>query len=148
MRSARSTRIALLALAALVVAAGSLVASACIDTTPITLPPKDAAFLGDASCTSCLELPHEQHGCLDILGNCRSDPACGEVLACIEALRCFDRSAIDDKLNCGVPCITEAGITIVQDPRVTALLEVVKCGQRECALACNLGDGGLGFDAL
>ena len=147
MTAARSTQIALVALAAALLGVASLAASACLDTSPITVI-KDASVILDGSCTTCLEVPTEQHGCLDVLSSCRSDPSCAPILACIEALSCFDQPNIDLKLNCGVPCLQEAGITVVDDPRVTALLEVVKCGQRQCAVACNLGDAGIAFDAL
>ncbi len=148
MSRARKRALAVAALAFACFAPLTLVASACLDVTPVVLPPKDAAFAGDGSCTACLELPAAQHGCDDQLSACRQDPGCAPVLTCIQTLDCFDRPSIDEKLTCGAPCIQEAGITAVDDPRVVALLNVVKCGQRQCGVACNLGDGGLGFDAL
>jgi hypothetical protein len=120
---------------------------ACLDVTPITVAPRDAGFLPEASCTVCLERPPD-NGCGEILGSCRSDPRCAPVLTCLEAKHCFDRPTLDDKLTCGLPCVIEAGITRTDDPTVQRLLDLVQCGQMRCAVACNLTDAGLGFDAL
>jgi len=120
---------------------------ACLDVNPITVAPRDAGFLPEASCTVCLERPPDD-GCREILDSCRADPRCAPVLTCLEALRCFDRPTLDDKLTCGLPCAIEAGITRTDDPTIVHLLDLVKCGQMRCAVACNLTDAALGFDAL
>jgi len=138
-----SIRIALAALAALAGALGVLFA--CVDVTPIFVAPRDAGFLAEASCSVCLEDPN---GCNDKLDACRADPRCAPVLACVIAIHCFDRPTLDDKLTCGLPCAAEAGITSTDDPTIAYLLDVVKCGQTRCPVACNLGDGGAAADAL
>jgi hypothetical protein len=118
---------------------------ACVDVTPIFVAPRDAGFLADASCSTCLEDPS---GCSDRIESCRVDPRCGPVLACVEKERCFDRPTLDDKLTCGLPCAEDGGITSTDDPTVTYLLNVLQCGQTRCPVACNLGDGGSTADAL
>jgi hypothetical protein len=147
MASRTSATPVLALLAASLACTAALVASACLDVTPIVVPPKEAGSV-DGGCTLCLERPASEQGCREVLDRCRADLGCQPVLACVEALGCFDLPAIDDKLNCGLPCIQDAGITSVDDPRVAGVLNVVKCGQTTCGVACNLGDGGFAFDAL
>jgi hypothetical protein len=118
---------------------------ACVDVTPIYVAPRDAGFLAEASCTVCLEDPS---GCDDTIEKCRVDPRCAPVLGCVEQTHCFDRPTLDDKLTCGLPCAVEGGITSTNDPTIQYLLDVIKCGQTKCAIACNLGDGGATQDAL
>ena len=139
-------RVLALALAFALVSIGALLS--CLDVTPIVVPPRDAGLLAEASCTTCLELPNDQHGCKDTLDRCRADPRCAPVLACVELASCFDRPILDDKLNCGLPCAQEAGITTTNDPTIAYLLDVLQCGKQECGLACNLSDGGVEVDGL
>jgi hypothetical protein len=129
-----------LAFTVLALVAMGVVAASCLDTTPITVPPRDAGLLADASCSTCLYTPQ---ACQPTIDDCRADPGCRPILECVEAARCFDAPTIDDKVSCGVPCLVDAGITNVDDPRVDRLLGVIRCGQKACALPCNLGDGGI-----
>jgi hypothetical protein len=134
-----------LALLAVVTAATTV---GCYDVTPIYVAPKEAGLIADAGCSKCLNKPVPDNGCADNVAECHADERCAGVLACLEALECLDRPGLDDKLNCGLPCANEAGITTTTDPVITTLLDLVKCAQLHCSIECDLGDGGLGVDAL
>jgi hypothetical protein len=138
----------LIAFLCALVPAAVIVAFGCLEVTPIVLPPRDAGFLPDASCSSCLQVPTDQLGCDDELEKCRVDPRCAPVLMCVNTLQCFDRPTLEDKLSCGLPCAIEAGITSTSDPTIGYLLGVLKCGQIRCQGPCNLGDASVQIDAL
>jgi hypothetical protein len=120
----------------------------CYDLTPIYVAPKEAGLIADAGCTKCLEKAPEDNGCDDILSECNADPRCAGVVACLEAFSCFDRQGLDDKLNCGLPCTNDAGITTTGDPVITTLLDLVRCAQVHCPIECQLGDAALSIDGL
>ena len=121
----------------------ALAVIACLDLTPIHVPSKDSGLLADASCTRCLA-----DDCTPVLDGCRADPRCAPVLVCLEALSCFDEPVLDQKINCGLPCLEDAGITTTTDPVVDRLQALIQCGQSSCPIDCNVGDGGLSLDAL
>lgn len=135
---------------ALVVGAGAVavsgLVSGCLEVNPITVPPKEASASLDGGCYRCIQQPQN---CAAQVETCKADEAgCGLIIECVELSACFERATIDDKVNCGLPCVLEAGVTQISDPRVERLLLVLRCGQSKCGVACNLGDGGFDFDAL
>jgi hypothetical protein len=134
---------ALVVLTAASALAFTLLPSACLDVTPLFVAPKDASTgVPEASCSGCVTRPSEEGGCGADIDKCRQDPACGPVYACTERFACLDKPGIDDKLQCALPCLIDAGITTIEDPVVQLLLGVVRCGQERCAIPCNLGDSG------
>ena len=116
--------------------------SACLEITPIIVE-RDASAPADAGCAKCLEQPDTCEGIID---QCRQDPRCIPVYACISALACLDLRTLDDKINCSLPCAQDAGIVSSSDPVITTyLVGLVACGQQKCATECNLSEGGVGL---
>jgi hypothetical protein len=117
--------------------------SACLEITPIIVERDARAAATDASCVKCLEQPERCEGLID---QCRQDPRCDPVYACISALDCLDLRTLDDKINCSLPCAQDAGILSTTDPVVsTYLVGLVGCAQQKCAAPCNLSDASIGL---
>jgi hypothetical protein len=123
---------------------------ACLDVTPIVVPPREAGAITEGQpCLRCVQKPSEENGCADGIAACVADPRCNQVYECMVDDACLDHPIIDDKITCTLPCTAEAGIvSFSNDHAVDLLLQVVQCGQERCAAACNLGDAGLDLDAL
>ncbi len=116
--------------------------SACLEITPIIVE-RDASAPADAGCVKCLEQPDTCEGLID---QCRQDPRCIPVYACISALACLDLRTLDDKINCSLPCAQDAGILSASDPVVTTyLVGLVGCAKQKCAVPCNLSDASIGL---
>lgn len=136
--------------------AGALVAAAvlarvvpaCLDVTPVYVPEREASAANGEPCLACLDEPNADGGCRDQIDVCLGNAKCAEVYRCVAANACFDLPTLDDKIFCTVPCLEDAGITTTGDPTVGVLVDVVKCGQSGCGVACNLGDAGIDLDAF
>jgi hypothetical protein len=119
---------------------------ACLDVTPIVLEKEASATPTDFPCLRCLQRPDDGGGCSDEIAICQNDPRCNAAYACIVAKACLDLPTIDDKIQCGLPCAQEAGVTSLTDPVVGEVQAVVLCGEQGCADPCHVGDAGFAFD--
>jgi hypothetical protein len=117
--------------------------SACLEITPIIVERDASGAPADAGCVKCLEQPENCEGIID---QCKQDPRCIPVYACISALACLDLRTLDDKINCSLPCAQDAGIVSSSDPVITTyLVGLVGCAQQKCAVSCNLSDASIGL---
>lgn len=128
-----------------------LVVAACVDVTPIHVekrapeaappPPVDAGEdAPDANrappCLGCLE-----DRCSALTDTCKEDPRCAPAYTCIVHRSCFDLPTLQDKIECGLPCAVEAGISAIEDPVVQVhLAGMIACAQEKCVVECNFGD--------
>jgi hypothetical protein len=123
--------------------AGLRLVSACLTVERIIVE-KDA----NARSTGCHICLDQAENCAGIIEQCEGDPRCKPAFACIRREACFDLLTLDDKINCGLPCAADAGITSASDPVVaTYLVGLVACAQQKCAAPCNLSDAGVGLGA-
>jgi hypothetical protein len=120
-------------------------AAACLDVTPLYVPPREASVLDGAPCLTCLLKPNSDKGCADEIMGCEADSRCKTVYDCMVIDSCLERPVFDDKIACTLPCLTEAGIVSTQDPTVSVLLNIVKCGENGCGTECTLPEGGTGL---
>lgn len=110
--------------------------------TPIIVE-EDSAIPPDATCVLCLESPGN---CAELIDGCKADPRCVPVYVCMSREQCLDLPTLDDKIQCGLPCAVDAGITSLDDPLVDGyLVALVGCGRDKCAEPCNLADASLGL---
>ena len=124
-----------------VLVAGFRMLSACLSVEQVIVE-KDGSGRS-VGCLLCLEKPE---ACSGLIEECKADPRCKPAFACIEREACFDLLTLDDKINCGLPCAADAGITSAADPVITTyLVGLVACGQQKCATECNLSEGGVGL---
>jgi hypothetical protein len=113
---------------------------ACLDVTPILV--ETDAFDPDSSCLTCLQQPD---GCADLIVSCQADSICNPTYACMLARSCLDLRTVDDKINCGLGCIQEAGVHDIEDPAVAYLVSFLSCGRQRCPAPCHLLDANIGF---
>ena len=122
----------------------------CLDITPLYVPPREASSIEEGlPCRTCLEKASSDNGCGDDIAKCVANPRCDTVYECMALGACLDHPSFNDKINCTLPCLTDAGIvSATGDPTVDILVEVVQCGQERCAHECHLDDAGLNLDAF
>jgi hypothetical protein len=145
-------------------------AAACLDLTPYIYeaappgpPPSedagvdagvaDVAIDGDAfvdvdnrpPCVRCINLPDDAAppGCADEIAACLANPACNSVYYCAVANGCFQEPSFRDIVNCGLPCVADAGIVQSNDPAVTLIYYVAVCAQANCNGPCAIGDASI-----
>jgi hypothetical protein len=121
---------------------------ACLDVTPLVVEKEASIAATDFPCLRCLQSPDADGGCANEIADCTNDPRCEPIYECIVALACVDLPTIDDKLQCGLPCAQEAGVSTTEDPIVAKLLAWVRCGETGCADPCNLRDAGIAPDGV
>jgi hypothetical protein len=141
--ASRALRVLVLAAFASAAAAGVVAVQACLEVTPITVPPRDASSFLKGGCSACVSAPSAQGGCSNARDECFAEPACAAIMACIDQNDCFDGPTFTDKITCGIPCALDAGVSSYVDPRLQGLLNTVECAQKQCATVCNFGDAGL-----
>jgi hypothetical protein len=146
-------------------------AAACLDLTPYLYeaapdsgpPPSydagvdaglaDVEIDGDAfvdvdnrpPCVRCLNTPDDAAapGCADEIEACLENAACASVYTCAVANGCFQQPSFRDIVNCGLPCVAEAGIYQSSDPAVTLIYNVAVCAQGNCNGPCAIGDASI-----
>jgi hypothetical protein len=121
------------------VGAGLRLAAGCLEFSPIVVERETVVDSGRA-CLTCVK---GDAGCAQNVETCLAKPRCAPIFACIETNDCFERLTIGDKIQCGLPCAVDAGITNVDDPIVQVdLVAMITCAQTSCAAVCGEADGG------
>jgi hypothetical protein len=113
----------------------------CVDTSPLPFH-KDAAAtdgsVGDAAvieqCKRCV---------VDVGAPCREQydacvgiPKCEPSLECLFDSGCFEFASIQDRVQCGLPCLTAQGVLAGNDPTTQALAQMNVCIATSCKDAC------------
>jgi len=142
----------ILAIGIVLAAAAALLA--CIDLTPIAIPPgeapessADGMAADDASdgprvdfrppCVRCLE--NDGGPCHDELAACANDPQCIQIVNCAAAAGCLDLASVQAVVGCGIPCAEDAGLRSQFDPPGQEILALILCAQQACVAECPWG---------
>jgi hypothetical protein len=134
-------------LAASIAVALALAPLACVDPTPIIVPPPEAGSpAADASvdggfdlaaCTACLMAPDMPGpGCADEVNACQAKTTCADAIDCLTETNCYGRTSASF-IQCAIPCADEAGLSIGGGASYTAAIGLFGCiANGVCAPKC------------
>jgi hypothetical protein len=117
----------------------------CVDTTPLDYhaPPTPDATVPDGSGldndadTPCRECLTDDKGpCASILTDCQKLEKCPKTVECLLDLNCFDLAALQDRITCGLPCLTANGVLAGSDPATQVLAQLNVCAVNSCSSVC------------
>ncbi|HEX3598227.1 MAG TPA: hypothetical protein VHU80_24130 [Polyangiaceae bacterium] len=115
-------------------------AVACVDTTPLyvdakledaSLPTADSS--ASSACRECLE--GDAGACHTEFALCKSLPGCPPLIDCVLDLGCFALPLLEDRIDCGQPCLTQFNLTSA-DPALPGILGINTCSYDACRSAC------------
>ena len=113
---------------------------ACVDTSAIVVSEsRDASALPDANfvaqCRACLM--DDGAPCRTQWDSCVGVPKCADFIECAFELGCVSSPALEDRITCSQPCITQFAITST-DPALAPVIVLNTCSLNACREACVL----------
>lgn len=126
-----------------VVGFAGAVLTQCVDTSPLAyVPEKDGGSrdgaVGDGaliqSCRQCLAA--DAAPCRAQYDACAQIPKCTPALDCLLDKGCFESPNIQDRIDCGLPCLQAEGVLAGDDPATQALGQINVCIVVSCSDAC------------
>lgn len=115
----------------------------CVDTSPLAFEPKKDGGTSDAgpadaaviqSCKKCLTDANAP--CSAEYGACAKLVKCPPTLECLLDRGCFESSAIENRISCGLPCLNAQGVLSGNDPTTQALGQINACIASKCSQEC------------
>jgi hypothetical protein len=128
------------ALLALLVA---LPGAGCLDSSPVAFSAEagatDAGREGSAGerCRTCMLAPEQPGpGCAAAVAPCFGDEKCWALVECTLAKGCLEYGSLNQRIECGLPCVEQLGIKSFNDPSVIRSIEIQQCSLETCRSAC------------
>jgi hypothetical protein len=109
--------------------------SGCVDTSPIVVEERDAGAVTSAACRACIV--DEGAPCRAAYDACTAVAKCEPFIACAFERGCFALGALEDRITCGGPCLTDLGI-VSTDPALAPIVTLNLCSQAACREACGI----------
>ncbi|HMJ10988.1 MAG TPA: hypothetical protein VK524_06250 [Polyangiaceae bacterium] len=119
--------------------------ASCLDASPVDYTAAADAGSRDGageaskaeSCRACMLAPEQPGpGCAAAIAPCVDDEKCWAIVECTLTTGCLEYGSLNPRVECGIPCVEQVGITSFNDPSVLRSIAIQECTLAACRSAC------------